>query len=359
VSKKDPSKTEAATPKRIQEARRDGNVLMSQDIIGIITTLGGILLLIITAKKLHAVFIDIFALFPTIDFTKHWSDADLINGIHYGAKQLWKILAAPLLGLSALIIFATRIQTGAYFETKPLEWKLDGLDPIKGFSKVLPTQKNIVKLLQALGKVGVVGLIIYTSIKRKLDEIIALSTIPLPTGINWMLKNGAILILNILGFFVLIAIADYFYQRYQYYDNLQMSKQDIKDETKNSEGDPQIKAKLRQKMRELTTNRLVTELPKADVVITNPIHVAIALQYEQGMAAPKIVARGLRKRALLIKQMAKEHKIPIVENPQLARSLYRHSKAGGYIESNFFHAVAIILAKLQQNGQRKFVENKA
>jgi flagellar biosynthetic protein FlhB len=133
-----------------------------------------------------------------------------------------------------------------------------------------------------------------------------------------------------------------------------MSRQDIKEETRNSEGDPHTRSRQRQRMRELSRLRLIAEIPQADVVVVNPTHVAVALRYEAGSWAPKIVAKGLRKRALRIRQMAREAGVPIVREPATARALYRHGKAGHFIPDHLFGAVAAILAQLERSGLRSF-----
>ena len=131
-------------------------------------------------------------------------------------------------------------------------------------------------------------------------------------------------------------------------------EQEVKDENRNTEGDPMVKGRLRQKMKELTLGRLIAEVPKADLVLVNPVHVAVALRYRPGYAAPRVVAKGLRKRALRIKQLARDAGVPVVEDPPLARALYRETKAGGFIPTEFFATVAVILARLQREGRRRF-----
>jgi flagellar biosynthetic protein FlhB len=151
-----------------------------------------------------------------------------------------------------------------------------------------------------------------------------------------------------------VAGIDYAIKRHKYFSDLMMSRQDIKEETRNSEGDPHTRGRQRQRMRELTRLRLIAEIPEADVVVVNPTHVAVALRYEAGSWAPKIVAKGLRKRALRIKQMAKEAGVPVVREVATARALYRHGKVGHYIPDHLFGAVAAILAQLERSGVRSF-----
>ena len=357
---KDPSKTEEATPKHIDEARSDGNVLVSQDVSAIITTVGGTYLLILTFAKLHDIFVkemnNISILFNSAVV---WNGSEMILLLQNCLVDIAVTLALPLVGVTILGIAGMRVQTGAYFYLKPLTWKISSLDPIKGFKQVLPNKQNIMKLLLSLGKVAVVGILIYFTLNKDLQTIINLPlSSNLEMALGWVKGRAIMLVVKILLFFVIIAALDYLFRRKEYFENLKMSKHEVKDEMKNSEGDPLVKSKLRQKMHDLTKNRLVNEIPEADVVITNPIHVAVVLKYEMGAVAPKVIAKGLRKRALLIKKMAKEHGVPIIENPTLARGIYRHVPAGSYISSDFFNAVAIILAKLQKQGRRNFTSSK-
>jgi flagellar biosynthetic protein FlhB len=210
------------------------------------------------------------------------------------------------------------------------------------------------KLLLTISKVSLIGYFVYLSIRSDLDNLPTLIYMPLLESSNWLAKRCLIIVLKVLAFYIAIAAADYFIKKKKYYDDMMMTKQEVKDERKNQEGDPLIKSKIRQKMRALIRASMMKAVPRADVIITNPTHVAVALKYEYGAYAPKVIAKGLRKTALRIKLMGKLAGVPIIEAPPLARSLYRNTEVGQYIPPEFYGAVAAILAKLHKSGKKVF-----
>lgn len=357
MANKDPSKTEKPTDKRLSEAKQEGNVLQSQDVTGIVTMVGGTILLILTLKKLPAVFDDIFLRLMKIDCTNAWTVGDLSSGIKEAFMILGALGAPMLIGIIILAIVGVWGQIGIYIETKPLEWKLSKMKP--SFKKVLPNMQNLVKLLTALAKAIVIGFLAYLALRKDMKTLILLPLQPLSISLPWFKTRLIIFVMKVLFIFISLAVIDYLWKRKEYMDGLMMSKQEIKDENKNSEGNPQVKGKIRSKMRQLSLMRLIQEVPQADVVVTNPTHVAIALKYAAGLPAPQVVAKGLRKRALRIKKIAAENGVPIVENPPLARAIYRKTPNGGFIHSRFFTAVAMILARLQRQGKRNFKQKTA
>jgi flagellar biosynthetic protein FlhB len=248
-----------------------------------------------------------------------------------------------------------RAQGGKYFSPKALKWKLSALNPQKGMMSMLPSKQNMIKLGLTLSKLAVIGYLAYVTIKGDFEDFIKLPIMPVLVSVNWLAWRCIILVFRILLLYAVIAVIDYIVKKRKYVDDLMMTKQEVKDERKNAEGDPQVKAKIRTKMRQLLRSSMMTSVPSADVVITNPTHVAVALKYEFGSYAPKVVAKGLRKSAERIKFLAKKNEIPIVEAPPLARSLYRNTDIGGFIPSEFFGAVAAVLAKLQKNGKKSFI----
>ncbi len=346
---KDPSKTEKATEKAIQDAKKSGNVLTSQELNSLAIVLAGVLLLFLTFRQMHDGFHNMYYLILDIDCRKTWNISHYSHGAMYGAQILTQILMPFFLVISIVAIAVIRAQTGHYFETEPLHWKLDQLNPVTGMKQIMPSVKNTVKL-----KVSVIALFVYFAIKQDMDNIMSLPLQPLKTGVLWVFDRSAILIFQILALFGVLAIIDYIWQHKKYHDDLMMTKQEVKDERKNAEGDQQIKGKIQQKMRELTLMKIIVEVPKADVVITNPIHVAVAIRYEKGFAAPKVVAKGLRKRAQRIKQIAIDSGVPIIEEPPLARNLYRTTRLGKFIPSGLFSAVAAILAQLHNSGKKHY-----
>lgn len=350
---KDPSKTEKATPKRISKAREDGNVLTSADVNSLSMLLVGTLLTIILAPMIQDGFQQAFFWITTIDCRSSWTEQDLKSGGIGTLSFTAKILAPFCLLMFVFGALTMRMQVGKYFSTKPLKWKFN-FNPKQGFSSLLPNKQNMVNLALTTAKVSLIGAMVYIAIKADLNAIKELGTLPIEEALQWILWHSFWMTIKILIIFTVIAAVDYTVRRKKYYEDLMMSKQEVKDERRNADGDPMIKGKIRQRMREIMRSQMMHKLPQADVIITNPIHVAVAIKYEIGSFAPVVVAKGLRKRAERIKEIARGLNIPIVESPPLARSLYRGVKINAYITEEFFSPVAAILAKLHRSGKRKF-----
>jgi flagellar biosynthesis protein FlhB len=233
---------------------------------------------------------------------------------------------------------------GVMFTSEPLQPKLEKIDPIKGAKRIF-SLRAIVELLKSILKIGFVGAITFVILWWKIDEVLGLSFKSahdsLATMASLTVQMGIAASLALL----FLSVFDYLYQKYDFEKNIRMSKQDIKDEHKNSEGDPLIKSKIKQRQREMAMRRMMQEVPEADVVITNPTHYAIALKYDEGkLDAPYVVAKGVDYLAQKIKFIASENDIIMVENRPLARSLYDGAEIGDAIPEEFFKAVAEILA---------------
>ncbi|UDQ96630.1 EscU/YscU/HrcU family type III secretion system export apparatus switch protein [Lentisphaerota bacterium WC36G] len=354
MANKDPSKTEKPTQKRIKKARQDeGNVLVSPDIISLAVLIGGVLMMLYVAPALKKAFTQTFFLIQETDCRKDFTYDNVARGFSYGLSMFTAIMAPFFLGVITGGIAGAKAQIGSYFSLAPVKWKFE-MKFKKGFMEMLPNKQNVINLTLTIAKCTVVGFIAYFAVKGNVNELMETSMKPVGASLKWSLLQCFFISAKIIAVFVVLAATDYVFKRKKYYEDLMMSKQDIKDEHRNAEGDQFVKARVKQKMRELLRNRMMQELPEATVVIANPIHVAVALKYSHGDLAPKVVAKGLRKRALLIKKIAKDNGVPIVEAPPLARSLYRNSNIFEFIDEKFFSAVAAILANLQTKGKKRF-----
>ena len=235
-------------------------------------------------------------------------------------------------------------QFGLLFTTEPLKFDLKKIDPIKGLKRIFSI-RAIIELMKSILKISFIGTATVLILMSNIDKVLELA-FKSPWDVLTTVAQLAAL-MGITAAFVLlfISILDFFYQKFDYEKNLRMSKQDIKDEHKNSEGDPIIKSRIKQRQREMAMRRMMQEVPNADVVITNPTHYAIALKYDDGdMDAPIVVAKGVDFVAQKIKLIAAEHDIVMVENRPLARAMYDDVDIGGRIPEQFFKAVAEILA---------------
>ncbi|GIN18928.1 MAG TPA: flagellar biosynthesis protein FlhB [Bacillus bacterium] len=337
-------KTEKATPKKRQDTRKKGQTAKSQDVNTAISLLSVFGFLLFFSSSIGQVVIDIFRRtfneYMLMDLSAenlHQIGLDLILGV--------AVLLGPIM-LVALVasLGANLLQVGFLFTAEPMKPKLEKIDPIKGFKRIFSV-RAIVELLKSILKIGFVGFITFLVLWLRIDEVLILSHKSVPSALktigNLTLQMGISASIALL----FLSLFDYLYQRYDFEKNIRMSKQDVKDEFKNMEGDPLIKSKIKQKQREMAMARMMEEVPKADVVITNPTHFAIALKYDEEKAdAPVVVAKGIDFMAQKIKRVASEHQIVLVENRPLAQALYKQTNIGDAIPDEFFKAVAEILA---------------
>lgn len=255
------------------------------------------------------------------------------------------IILGPIMIVAFIAAFASNFaQIGFMFSTESIAPKLEKLDPIKGFKRIF-SMRAIVELLKSILKISFVGVVTFIVLWMKIDEVLSLSYKTVGQAIkiiiNLVLQMGLAASIALL----FLAVFDFLYQRYDFEKNIRMSKQDIKDEYKNSEGDPLIKSKIKQRQREMAMRRMMQEVPNADVIITNPTHYAICLKYDESKHdAPYVIAKGVDFLAEKIKKIGKENEVIMVENRPLARALYAQTEIGDTIPEEFFKIVAEILA---------------
>ena len=349
------NKTEEPTEKKKREERQEGNVLKSEEVNSVILLLGGCLFLAVAAPWLKEIFSQVFAKITIIDCTHTWTAKEFEMAVYRAIAIVAPVVGASFGVFATMGAIACWSQTGPFLEIKPLKPKLSHLSPAKGVKQILPTPKNMLKLVLTITKIVIIVGLMYLAVRGEIKTLVIL---PLQTSVGksvaWFLKFAVLIVVKILLVFVVVAIIDLIYRWKERHDKMMMSKQEVDDEHRNTEGDPQVKKQQKQKMQEMSLSRLVSEVGESDVVLSNPTHVAVALRYSVGDHAPRVMAKGLRKKALRIKDIAREQGVPIVEEPALARGLYRHTKLGGYITSRYFKAVAMVLARLQREGIRDF-----
>jgi len=254
------------------------------------------------------------------------------------------ILLAVMLVSMVAAVAGNLMQFGILFTAEPLKVDLKKIDPIKGLKRIFSI-KAIVELVKSLLKITFIGAVTFLIVYLNIDKVLALAFKSPWAALTTVGELAALMGITASFVLLFISILDFLYQKFDYEKNLKMSKQDIKDEHKNSDGDPLIKSKIKQRQREMAMRRMMQEIPDADVVITNPTHYAIAIKYADGdMDAPIVVAKGVDFVAQKIKLIAKEHEIVTVENRPLARSLYEQVEVGDRIPEEFFKAIAEILA---------------
>ncbi|MBS4221646.1 flagellar biosynthesis protein FlhB [Lederbergia citrea] len=337
-------KTEKATPKKRQDTRKKGQTAKSQDVNTAIGLLAVFSFLLFFSPKLGEITLNTFRHSFNEYLLMEVTEANVRLIMMDILKEI-AILLGPIMLVALLAgIGANLMQVGFMASGEPLMPKLEKIDPIKGLKRIFSI-RAIVELLKSMLKIGFVGAITLFVLWSRIDEVLILSHKSIASALKTL---GSLTIqMGIAASIALLFLSlfDYLYQRYDYEKNIRMSKQDIKDEYKNIEGDPLIKSKIKQKQREMAMSRMMQEVPKADVIITNPTHYAIALKYDEEKAeAPIVLAKGVDFIAQKIKLIAGEHKIVMVENRPLARSLYEQVDIGDTIPDDFFKAVAEILA---------------
>ena len=344
-------KTEAATPRRLETAREEGQVALSQEILAATSLVGSCAVLVLggglLARHSGALIENSMNSLGQLG-RQEFSTADWA-GILGGAARSMALpvlsLVVPLLALVALAAYA---QVGIQISPKAISWNPSRLDPIAG-SKRLFSLRSFVRTGAAVLKISIVTTTAVMAVWKDLPDIARMSDSDLgPTmvGVGTVLMHAATAALIAIA---VIAAADFFYQRWQHTRDMRMSKQDIKDEAKSTEGDPHNKALIRNAQREMSRRRMMSDVPKATVVITNPTHYAVALRYERAKdeargKAPVVVAKGVDEVARRIKQVAFDAGVPLVENVPLARALHAKVEIGDEIPSVLFQAVAGVLA---------------
>ena len=320
-------KTEKATPKKRRDARKKGQTAKSQDIVTAVMLLAVFLFLYFGASSIGS---PMMALFRQA-FSKYMLQL---------ASMLLPVMAVALLAG----VVGNVAQTGLLFTGEGLKPNINKINPVAGLKRIFSI-RALVELLKSVLKMAVVGVVAFYVIWANIQDI---SGLPFKSAGDTLAAVGHLAAITGISASValfVLAVLDYLYQRFDFEKNIRMSKQEIKEEFKNMEGDPLIKSKIRQKQREMAMRRMMQEVPNADVVITNPTHFAVCLRYDETKSdAPIVVAKGADFLAQKIKSIAKEHDIVMLENRPLARALYEQVEVGGRIPEQFFKAVAEILA---------------
>lgn len=337
-------KTEKASPKKKQDERQKGKVSKSQDVNTAILLIFCFATLAVFGSSMKNGMTDLY----THTFTEYikW-DVTKLSVMEMFSEVVLDLarIVAPVMIIAVIAgIAANLLQIGFLFTTEPLKFDLKKIDPIQGAKRIFSI-RALVELLKSLLKIVFIGTITFTIIWIYKDEMMMLGLKSVESALSFFGRLTIIMGLSATLALLFLAVLDYMYQRYDYEKNLKMSKQDMKDEYKNSEGDPLIKSKIKEKQKQMAMQRMMSEVPNADVIITNPTHYSIAIKYDEDKAsAPYVIAKGMDDVALKIREIAKEHDIATVENRQLARSLYEVIEIGDIIPEEFYQAVAEVLA---------------
>ncbi|MGN0415159.1 MAG: flagellar biosynthesis protein FlhB [Agathobacter sp.] len=342
-------KTEPATQKKLTDARKEGKVAKSKEL----SSAFGLIVLFLCLKvfvsyvgeKFLGMFDLIYGNMP--DFVKinegSMSAAAASSLIYQVLIQMLLTMLPFLIFGFAVALLVSIIQVGWTVSAKPMKPELSKFNPINGFKRMF-SKDSLFELVKSIFKVGIIVYIAYTAIRDNESKLFVLYDISLKQAVglvgNFVIDVG----LKISLVYLVIGIADFAYQKFKFKDDMKMTKQEVKDEYKNTEGDPQIKGRQRRKMQEVSQKRMMQDVPKADVVITNPTHLAVAVQYDADASpAPIVIAKGADFVAQKIKEVAKDNQIEIVENKPLARMLYANVDIGAQIPPELYQAVAEVL----------------
>ncbi len=345
-------KTEEATDAKREEFRKQGNVAQTKE-------LGSAVLLLAAAGSVYFLGRFFFQnLFEAFQYSFGPNMVTMIREGNFQEALLFHsgkalILIAPVAGIAAVLgIVSSIAQVGILQVEEALTPKPEKLNPIEGFKRVFSLQA-VVEALKSIMKMGAIAFVLYLLLKGEVKEVPYM----LSYSIEEILRYLGTVIVKLMGgvgaVMLVIAGADYFYQRWDLEKKMMMTKQQVKEEHKQREGDPMIKGRIRRAQREMASKRMMAEIPKADVVITNPTHIAVVLKYSDNLPAPQIVAMGADFVAEKIKELAREHNIPIVENKPLARTIFKTLKIGQVIPRELFVAVAEVLSYVYRLRRKK------
>ncbi|MEZ4388745.1 MAG: flagellar biosynthesis protein FlhB [Candidatus Krumholzibacteriia bacterium] len=337
-------RTESATPRRREKAREKGQVARSQEVSSFFVLLAGVGVLIATGPWCLE---QLGRATGYLLGQAHYLAPSDARGVAYLLRGNVQVLLTVILPLAGVVLVAGVgagiMQVGLKVTPDAMGFKWSRLNPISGIGRFFK-KRTFFELLKNLLKVGVIALLATLVIRRLLPELTATAPLPLDAILAIATSSYQSLMLVLLGFLALLAIMDWIFQKQEYEGELKMSKQELKEEHKEIEGDPQIKARIRAQQYEMARKRMLADVPRADVVVTNPTHLAIAIRYQAGSAAPVVLAKGADHLAARIREIAREHRIPVIENKPVARALYAEVEVGRMIPERLFQAVAEILA---------------
>ena len=343
-------KSEEPTAKKLDDARKEGQVAKSQEIATAFSLLAFFLLLRFGYGFLGENFENIFSrVYNSIPNVARTYDGHLpisyISSILINALLTMLFICAPFFIVGFLVAFlCDLIQVGYKPTTKPLQPKLSKLNPISGMKKIFSTRK-LFELFKSIFKLVIMAVVILTYFPGRKESIYLLYDMPLKQAIGLMGNFIIELGLRIAVYYMILAVVDLIYQRRKFHKDMMMTKQEVKDEYKNSEGNPEVKAAQKRRMMQASRRRMMQQLPQADVVITNPTHFAVAIKYDAEVSdAPIVIAKGADYMAQKIKEVARENDVEIVENKPLARMLYANVEVGEMVPPELYKAVAEVLA---------------
>jgi len=350
----DEGRTEEPSEYKIRKAREEGRVAKSQELIGALVLLMPALALVFMGPSMLRTSLEMVRFyFDRINELDPTRDGIIVQAFF----SYFFRLVVPVASVAILAaVFSNLVQTGFLFTTKPLTPNFSKIVPRFGkyFQRTLFSGEALFNVAKSIAKIAIVGIVAFFIIRSRIEELANLQTVTLWNGVSTIASLAARLLIVVALLLLALSIPDYLFQRFQYRESLKMTKQEVKEERKMYEGDPLIKNRLRQRMRELLSRNMAANVPKADVVITNPTHFAVALEWNQGtMAAPLVTAKGADEVALRIRRIAEESGVPVIENRPLARALFAETEIGDSIPEKYYQAIAAVLAHVYKLNEER------
>ena len=337
-------KTEEPTPHRLREARRKGQVFKSMELNAAVNIAGVMLLFLLMSGLVFRGFQSVFLCFvgEMLAFPLDTAGAQVV---YREAMQRYFQLTAPIFIVALVLGLAANIsQVGFLATTEQLAPRLNRLNPLEGLKRIF-SKRALFELVKSILKLVIIGSVAFFFIRGRLNEMLVLISQSSEQSalLFWEIMTGLGLRVGLV--FLALAFFDYLFQRYEYKVSLKMSRQEVKDEYKHLEGDPLVRSRIREKQRAIARQRMLQDVPEADVVITNPTELAVALRYREGVdSAPRVLAKGAAVVAQRIREIAREHNIAVVENPPVAQMLWKNTEVGEEVPVELYQAVAEILA---------------
>jgi flagellar biosynthetic protein FlhB len=337
-------RTEEATTQRREDFRKRGQVAQTRELSSVLVMFSSLAMIWLLGRFFYQQFNSLFqlsfgdGLVAAGRGSGNWTSASRF------ALEKSFLMLAPIFGISFLVSFAsTALQTGFLYNEEALQFRPDRLDPIQGFGRIF-SLKALIEGFKALIKLSVILLMSYWLLKDQIMILPNLIHFSVGQIFSFLAELMTRLLAGIGLFMMFLAAADYLFQRWELEKEMKMTKQEVREELKSREGDPLVKARIKRVQREIASRRMMDDVPKADVIVTNPTHIAVALKYDDTMVSPKVIAKGADLLAEKIKAIAKEHAVPIIENKPLARTIFKTLKIGQMIPRELYTAVAEVLS---------------
>jgi len=337
-------KTEDASSRKIDKAREEGQVAKSTEVPAVFVLMAGVLALYSFAHVMYNILAAVITDNFVFDSVPLLNDVAAVRLLFDSTQSLFFTLI-PLLAAVFIAAFLSNIfQVGFVISWKAIEPKISRIDPIKGFTQKF-SSRAMAEFLKSILKIIIISVVTYMVVKSRLEEIVRLYDHSMGEIIICILKISMEIFIKVILVMLLLAVLDFAFQKWKFMEDQKMTKQEVKDEHKQTDGDPQVKSRIRQLQAAAARKRMMSDIPDADVVVTNPTHLAVAIKYDGlSMDAPKVVAKGAGAVAANIRRVANESGVPLVENKELARNLYKMVDIGQEVPTELFQAVAELLA---------------